>query len=456
MFKRVLIANRGEIALRVIRACEELGIQTVAVYSEADADSLHVRLADEAVCIGPAQSSESYLNIPRIISAAEITDSDAIHPGYGFLAESTEFAEICEASKLKFIGPTSAQIKKMGDKAFARASMAEAGLPVLPGSQGAVADVAEAESIADGIGYPVLIKAVGGGGGRGMRVVQGKDSFANSFLMCKAEAEAACGNPALYVEKAVERPRHVEVQILGDSHGNVVHLFERDCSLQRRHQKLVEESPSPIITPEMREAICGMAVQGARKIGYESSGTIEFLVDQQLNFYFIEMNTRIQVEHTVTEMVTRLDLVKEQIRIASGERLGFRQGDIHLLGHAIECRINAEDPEAGFRPCPGKITYVHLPGGPGIRVDTHVYQGYSIPPHYDSLIAKIIAHGRDRTEALQRMKRALRECIIEGVKTTIPFHQDLLSNEVVVNGKADTTFVERLNVKETPKQNGQR
>jgi acetyl-CoA carboxylase biotin carboxylase subunit len=451
MFKRVLIANRGEIALRVIRACQELGIETVAVYSEADADSLHVRLADESVCIGPPQSSESYLNIPRIISAAEITDSDAIHPGYGFLAESTEFAEICESSKLKFIGPTSAQIKKMGDKAYARTSMAEAGVPVLPGSRGAAASAAEAEAVADEIGYPVLIKAVGGGGGRGMRVVTSKESFANSFLMCKAEAEAAFGNPELYVEKCVERPRHVEIQILGDSHGNVVHLFERDCSLQRRHQKLVEESPSPIVTPELRKAMCEMAVRGAKKIGYESSGTIEFLVDQELNFYFMEMNTRIQVEHTVTEMVTRLDLVKEQIRIASGEKLGFRQEDIHLLGHALECRINAEDVEAGFRPCPGNITYVHLPGGPGIRVDTHVYQGYSIPPHYDSLIAKIIAHGRDRTEALQRMKRALRECIIEGVKTTIPFHQDLLSNEVVVGGKADTTFVERLNVKEGPK-----
>jgi acetyl-CoA carboxylase biotin carboxylase subunit len=435
MFKRVLIANRGEIALRIMRACQELGIQTVAVYSEADADSLHVRLADETVCIGPAQSSESYLNIPRIISAAEITDSDAIHPGYGFLAESAEFAEICEASKLKFIGPTSGQIRKMGDKALARSSMAAAGVPVLPGSSGAAAGLAEAEATADEIGYPVFIKAVGGGGGRGMRVVKNKESFANSFLMCKAEAEAAFGNPDLYVEKYVDRPRHVEIQLLGDSHGNVVHLFERDCSLQRRHQKLVEESPSPIVTPELRRAMCGMAVKGARKIDYESSGTIEFLVDQHLDFYFIEMNTRIQVEHTVTEMVTHLDLIKEQIRIASGERLGFSQEDVQLVGHALECRINAEDVEAGFRPCPGKITYVHFPGGPGIRVDTHVYQGYSISPHYDSLIAKIIAHGRDRTEALQRMKRALRECIIEGVKTTIPFYQELLSNEVVVNGK---------------------
>ncbi len=442
------MANRGEIALRIIRACQELGIETVAVYSEADGESLHVRLADEGVCIGPPQSSESYLNIPRIISAAEITDCEAIHPGYGFLAESAEFAEICEASNIKFIGPTSAQIRRMGDKALARTSMREAGVPILPGSEGAVASVREAEAVADGVGYPVLIKAVGGGGGRGMRIVRAKESFANSFLMCRAEAEAAFGNPALYVEKCVERPRHVEIQILGDSHGNVVHLFERDCSLQRRHQKLVEESPSPVVTPEIRKKMCDAAVKGARGIKYESSGTVEFLVDRDFNFYFIEMNTRIQVEHTVTEMVTRLDLVKEQIRIACGEKLGFEQGEIALNGHALECRINAEDSGAGFRPCPGKITYVHLPGGPGIRVDTHVYAGYSIPPHYDSLIAKIIAHGRDRPEALRRMSRALRECIIEGVKTTIPFHQSLLASDAVANGNVDTTLVERLSARE--------
>jgi acetyl-CoA carboxylase biotin carboxylase subunit len=448
MFKRVLVANRGEIALRIIRACQELGVETVAVYSEADTESLHVRLADEAVCIGPPQSSESYLNIPRIISAAEITDSEAIHPGYGFLAESAEFAEICEASNIKFIGPTSAQIRRMGDKALARISMREAGVPILPGSDGAAENLREGEAVADGIGFPVLIKAVGGGGGRGMRLVRDKQNFANNFLMCRAEAEAAFGNPALYIEKYVEKPRHIEIQILGDSQGNVVHLFERDCSLQRRHQKLVEESPSPIVTPELRKKIGQDAVRGAQKINYESSGTVEFLVDEQLNFYFIEMNTRIQVEHTVTEMVTRLDLVKEQIRIAAGDKLGFTQSEVALNGHAIECRINAEDADAGFRPCPGKITYVHLPGGPGIRVDTHVYAGYSIPANYDSLIAKIIAHGRDRAEALQRMNRALRECIIEGVKTTIPFYRTLLSHEVVVNGRADTTFVERFMARE--------
>jgi acetyl-CoA carboxylase biotin carboxylase subunit len=448
MFKRILIANRGEIAIRVIRACQELGIETVAVYSEADADSLHVRLADEAVCIGPPPSSESYLNIPRIISAAEITDAEAIHPGYGFLAENPEFAEICEASNIKFIGPTSVHIRKMGDKALARSSMLEAGVPVLPGSEGAVDSVRDAEKVAEDVGYPIMIKAVGGGGGRGMRIVRSKESFPNSFLMCRAEAEAAFGSPEVYIEKCLERPRHIEIQIIGDSKGNVVHLFERDCSIQRRHQKLIEESPSPAITPELRRRIGGAAVTGAKRIGYENAGTIEFLLDENASFYFIEMNTRVQVEHTVTEEVTGFDLVKEQITIAFSGKLSFTQDQVSINGHAIECRINAEDPEANFRPCPGKITYIHLPGGHGIRVDTHVYAGYTIPRHYDSLVAKIIAHGRDRSEAIERMKRALRECLIEGVKTTIPFYQRVLSHEIFVSGKVDTTLVENLAAKE--------
>ena len=363
MFKRVLIANRGEIAIRVMRACQELGIETVAVYSEADTDSLHVRLADEAVCIGPPPSSESYLNIPRIISAAEITDAEAIHPGYGFLAENPEFAEICEASNIKFIGPTSAHIRQMGDKALARTSMMEAGVPVLPGSEGVVDSVRDAEKVAENVGYPVMIKAVGGGGGRGMRIVRSKESFLNSFLMCRAEAEAAFGSPEVYIEKYIERPRHVEIQIMGDSKGNVVHLFERDCSIQRRHQKLIEESPSPAITPEQRRTIGAVAVMGAKKFGYENAGTVEFLLDENADFYFIEMNTRIQVEHTVTEEVTGFDLVKEQIVVACTGNLTFSQEDVSINGHAIECRVNAEDPEANFRPCPGKITYVHLPGG---------------------------------------------------------------------------------------------
>jgi acetyl-CoA carboxylase biotin carboxylase subunit len=448
MFKRILIANRGEIAIRVIRACQELGIETVAVYSEADTDSLHVRLADEAVCIGPPPSSESYLNIPRIISAAEITDAEAIHPGYGFLAENPEFAEICEASNIKFIGPTSVHIRKMGDKALARSSMMEAGVPVLPGSRGVVESVRDAEKVAEEVGYPVMIKAVGGGGGRGMRIVRSKENLPNSFLMCRAEAEAAFGSPEVYIEKYIERPRHVEIQVIGDSKGNVVHLFERDCSIQRRHQKLIEESPSPAITPELRGKIGGAAVTGARKIGYENAGTIEFLLDENASFYFIEMNTRIQVEHTVTEEITGFDLVKEQIIIASTGSLTFTQDEVSINGHAIECRINAEDPETNFRPCPGKITYVHLPGGHGIRVDTHVYAGYTIPSQYDSLIAKIVAHGRDRLEATQRMKRALRECLIEGVKTTIPLYQKVLSDEMFVSGKGDTTLIENLTARE--------
>ncbi len=444
MFKRILIANRGEIALRIIRACQELGIATVAVYSEADAESLHVRLADEAVRIGPPPASESYLNVPRLVSAAEITDSDAIHPGYGFLAESAEFAEICEASDIKFIGPTSENIRKMGDKALARTSMAEAGVPVLPGSEGAARSIEDAGRVAEKIGYPVLIKAVNGGGGKGMRIVETKENLSNNFLMCRAEAEAAFGSPEVYIEKLLLKPRHVEIQVVGDSKGNIVQLFERDCSVQRRHQKLIEESPSPAFTPELRRKIGEAAVEGAKKIRYQSAGTIEFLLDNELNFYFMEMNTRIQVEHTVTEEVTGFDLVKEQIVLASGGELSFAQADVSLNGHAIECRVNAEDPEKSFQPCPGTIDYVHLPGGPGIRVDTHVYAGYTIPPHYDSLIAKIVAHGRDRMEAVERMKRALRECLIEGVKTTIPFYQKALSHDDFISGNIDTTFAESL------------
>ncbi|KPJ61422.1 MAG: acetyl-CoA carboxylase biotin carboxylase subunit [Latescibacteria bacterium DG_63] len=451
MFKRILIANRGEIALRIIRACRELGIETVAVYSEADAASLHVRLADEAICIGPPQASESYLNIPRIVSAAEISDSEAIHPGYGFLAESAEFAEICEASDITFIGPTSENIRKMGDKALARARMAAAGVPILPGSKGAARSVEDAEGVAEKVGYPILIKAVNGGGGKGMRIVDSRENLSNSFLMCKAEAEAAFGSAAVYIEKYLQRPRHIEIQIVGDSQGNIVQLFERDCSVQRRHQKLIEEAPSPALTPELRRRIGEAAVEGAKKIDYESVGTIEFLLDSDLNFYFMEMNTRIQVEHTVTEEVTGFDLVKEQIVVASGGELSFAQKDVSISGHAIECRVNAEDPDSGFQPCPGTISYVHLPGGRGVRVDSHVYAGYSIPTYYDSLIAKIVVHGRDRSEAVERMKRALGECLIEGVKTTIPFYQKVLSHDDFVNGNVDTGFVDHFSVKDGAK-----
>jgi acetyl-CoA carboxylase biotin carboxylase subunit len=444
MFKRILIANRGEIALRILRACQELGIETVAVYSEADAESLHVRLADEAVCIGPPPALESYLNIPRIVSAAEITNSEAIHPGYGFLAESAEFAEICEASEIKFIGPTSENIRKMGDKALARRRMSEAGVPILPGSKGIVGGMREAESVAQTVGYPVLIKAVNGGGGKGMRIVNSGETLSKSFLMCRAEAEAAFGSPDVYIEKLLTGPRHVEIQIAADSQGNIVQLFERDCSIQRRHQKLIEESPSPALTPELRARMGEAAIKGARNIGYESVGTIEFLLDSALNFYFMEMNTRIQVEHTVTEEVTGFDLVKEQIVIAAGGELSFSQEDVSLNGHAIECRVNAEDPDANFQPSPGTINYVHLPGGHGVRVDTHVYAGYVIPTFYDSLIAKIIAHGRDRAEALARLKRALRECLIEGVRTTIPFYQRVLSHDDFVSGRFDTAFADKF------------
>jgi acetyl-CoA carboxylase biotin carboxylase subunit len=443
MFRKILIANRGEIALRVIRACRELGIRTVAVYSEADRDSLHVRFADEDVCIGPAPARESYLNIPRIIAAAEITGADAIHPGYGFLAENAEFAEICEHSRITFIGPSAEQIRVMGDKAVARRTMAEVGVPTVPGSAGAVADVEDAIRIAHEIGFPVLIKAAAGGGGKGMRVAPDEATFPKQFVAAQREAEAAFGDPSVYLEKFLSRPRHVEIQLLGDKHGRIVHLGERECSIQRRHQKLIEEAPSPVMTEELRARMGEAAVRGAEAIGYVSAGTIEFLLDEDGSFYFMEMNTRIQVEHPVTELVTGVDLVKEQIRIAAGERLSIPEGPVELRGHAIECRINAEDPSRGFAPSPGTITIFHPPGGPGVRVDTHAYAGYRVPQYYDSLIAKLLVHGNTRSEALARMRLALESFIIEGVHTTIPFLLELLDDPDFIAGNIDTKFLDR-------------
>jgi len=444
MFKKILIANRGEIALRIIRACKELGIKTVAVHSLADTDSLHVRFADESVCIGDKSSTESYLNITRLIAAAEITGVDAIHPGYGFLAENDHFAEICDSCKINFIGPKPEMIRKMGDKALAREIMREAGVPVIPGSKGVVKDSREAMKIAEEIGYPLMIKAKAGGGGRGMRVVKDKESLSDLFLAAQSEAQVAFGNSQLYIEKLVEHPRHVEIQVIGDSFGNVVHLGERDCSIQRRHQKLIEESPSPAVDQQLRERLGAAATRAARAVDYQSVGTVEFLLDPAGNFYFMEMNTRIQVEHPVTEMVTGIDLIKEQIMLAAGAKLNYTQEDIKLNGHAIECRINAEDPDNGFSPCPGTITSLNTPGGPGIRVDTHIYAGYQIPPYYDSMLAKLIAHGHDRHEAIVRINRALEEMVVEGVKTTIPFHQRVLANPSFIAGEYDTFFMESL------------
>jgi acetyl-CoA carboxylase biotin carboxylase subunit len=442
MFKKILIANRGEIALRVIRACRDLGIETVAVYSEADRESIHVRLADEAICIGPAPSRESYLNIPRIISAAEITAAEAIHPGYGFLSENPHFAEVVESCGLTFIGPTSEQIRRMGDKSMARQTMAAAGVPVVPGSAGPVKSVAEAEEAAKATGYPLIIKALAGGGGRGMRVVDSGAELRDRYATAQAEARSAFNNDDVYIERYLRRPRHVEIQVLGDRHGNVVHLFERDCSVQRRHQKLIEESPSPAVTPELRRRMGDAALTGSRAIRYVGAGTFEFLLDEDGSFYFMEMNTRLQVEHPVTEVVTGLDLVREQIRVAAGEPLGYGQDDIVLRGHAIECRVNAEDPNHDFRPSPGKIEYLHFPGGPGVRVDSHIYAGYRIPPHYDSLIAKVITWGDDRDEAIARMTRSLSETLIEGPATTIPFHLRVLADTEFRAGRFDTTFVQ--------------
>jgi acetyl-CoA carboxylase biotin carboxylase subunit len=441
MFKKVLIANRGEIALRVIRACRELGIETVAVFSEPDRESLHVRFADDDVCIGPAPSRDSYLRIPRLIAAAEITGADAIHPGYGFLAENAEFAETCAASNITFIGPTPQQIRVMGNKAAAREAMIKVGVPVVPGTPGPVDDSDAALEFAKGIGFPVIIKASAGGGGKGMRVARDADDFARSFQLARSEALSAFGNGDVYVEKYLERPRHIEFQILGDKHGNVIHLGERDCSVQRRHQKLIEEAPSPAVTPKLREAMGRDAVAGAKAIDYVGAGTIEMLLDTDGSYYFMEMNTRIQVEHPVTEMLTGVDLVKEQIRVAAGEKLSIKTVD--LRGHVIECRINAEDPSRNFQPSPGKITAFHPPGGNGVRLDSHVYAGYAVPPYYDSLLAKLIVQGRDRAEALQKMRVALECFVVEGVTTTIPFLARVMANERFMSGEVDTKFLER-------------
>jgi acetyl-CoA carboxylase biotin carboxylase subunit len=443
MVRKVLVANRGEIALRVIRACRELGLETVAVYSEADRESLHVRFADDDVCIGPPPGRASYLKIPALIAAAEITGADAIHPGYGFLAENAEFADTCRASNITFIGPTGEQIRQMGDKATARRLAAEAGVPTVPGSPGTIDDPDEALAFADTIGFPVIIKATAGGGGKGMRIAHDPEQFSQLFGLAQNEALAAFGNGAVYVEKYLEHPRHVEIQVFGDSLGRVVHLGERDCSVQRRHQKLIEESPSPALTPDLRRRMGNSAVALASRIAYEGAGTLEFLLDQDGSFYFMEMNTRIQVEHPVTEMVTSFDLVKEQIRVASGEPISYKGDGTRLRGHAIECRINAEDPYRGFQPSPGLITAYHPPGGPGVRVDTHVYAGYTVPPYYDSLLAKVIVHGNDRAEALARMGQALDSFILEGVTTTIPFLARVIRHPDFVAGDVDTRFLER-------------
>jgi acetyl-CoA carboxylase biotin carboxylase subunit len=442
VFNKILIANRGEIALRVIRACKELGVQTVAVYSEADRESLHVRFADDDVCIGPPPARESYLNIPRLIAAAEITGADAIHPGYGFLAENAEFAETCAASNIAFIGPTAEQIRVMGDKASARRAMTAVGVPIVPGSPGPVDDVDEALRFANDIGFPVIIKASAGGGGKGMRVAADPDDFARAFQLARSEALSAFGNGDVYVEKYLARPRHIEFQIMGDSHGNAIHLGERDCSVQRRHQKLIEEAPSPAMTPELRAAMGDAAVRGAKAINYIGAGTIEMLLNEDNSFYFMEMNTRIQVEHPVTEMLTGIDLVKEQIRVAAGEPLSIREMPI-LRGHVIECRVNAEDPARNFQPSPGRVEVFHPPGGPGVRLDTHVYTGYNVPPYYDSLLAKLICQGRDREEAVRRMQIALESFIVEGVTTTIPFLARVMHNADFQAGRVDTKFLER-------------
>ena len=446
MFKKVLIANRGEIALRVIRACREIGIKTVAVFSEADRYSLHVKFADEAVCIGPPASKESYLNIPRLMAAAEITNADAVHPGYGFLAENANFAEICASSGLTFIGPRPDAISAMGDKALAKETMRKANVPVVPGSDGVISDFNSAKKIAGDIGYPVIIKATAGGGGRGMRIVRVAGELENSFRTASHEAELAFGNSAVYIEHYVEEPRHVEIQVMGDSFGNVVHFGERDCSIQRRHQKLVEESPSPALTPEIREEMGAAAIKGAKSVNYLGAGTIEFLLDKDKKFYFMEMNTRIQVEHPVTEEAYGVDLVRMQIDVAAGEKIP--KGKAKPQWHVIECRINAEDPNHDFRPSPGKIHTFHFPGGFGVRVDTHAYDGYEIPPHYDSLVAKLIVKSRNRAEALEKMYHALDEFVVEGIKTTIPFHKKLMRNERFRDGHFDTKFLESFDFKD--------
>jgi acetyl-CoA carboxylase biotin carboxylase subunit len=443
MFKKILIANRGEIATRIIWACRELGIRTVAVYSEADRDSLHVRFADEAWCIGPPPPTKSYLNIPMVISAAEVANVDAIHPGYGFLAENAYFAEVCERCNIKFIGPSPECISLMGDKAKARSTMKFAGVPITPGFEGIIEDEKEAIRLADEIGYPVMIKAAAGGGGRGMRVVRDRNELLAALPAAQYEAQLAFNNSAVYIEKYIENARHIEIQVLGDQHGNVVHLGERECSIQRRHQKLIEESPSPALTPEIRRQMGEVAVRACREIGYVSAGTMEFLLDEEKNFYFMEMNTRIQVEHPVTEMVTNTDLVREQILIAAGERLEFDQEDIVFSGHSIECRINAENPRT-FAPSPGLITAMNIPGGPGVRIDTAAYPGWFVPPHYDSLIAKLIVHHRTRDMAIARMQRALEAMIVEGVDTTVSLQQQVLADPDFIAGNISTRFMERF------------
>lgn len=442
MFKKILIANRGEVALRIIRACRELGIRTVAVYSRADRDSLHVRYADEDICIGPEASSDSYLRIPSIISAAEITDADAIHPGYGFLSENAHFADVCQSCHIAFIGPSPRIIRLMGDKIKAKEIMKKAGVPVIPGSESPVKDKDEALAVAEKIGYPVIVKAAGGGGGRGMRIAHNPVRLINALMMAQTEAEASFGNPEVYIEKYIEQPRHVEFQILADRHREILQIGERDCTIQRRYQKLIEESPSPAVDERLRRKMGEAAIKGTRAVGYENAGTIEFLLDKENNFYFMEMNTRLQVEHPVTEMVAGIDIVKNQILIAAGEKIPFRQEDIKLKGWAIECRINAEDPDKDFMPSPGMITAFNVPGGPGVRVDTHVYHGFSISPYYDSMVAKLIVHAPTRKDAILRMQRSLDEFVIEGVKTTIPFHQKVFQSEDFIRGQLYTDFVE--------------
>jgi len=444
MFSKILIANRGEVALRIIRAAKELGVGTVAVYSQPDINSLHVKYADEAICIGSAASANSYLNIPSIISAAEITDVEAIHPGYGFLAEDAHFAEICESCKIKFIGPTPENMRRMGDKMAAKDSVKKAGVSTIPGSKTCVKTKEDAMKIAKDMKYPVIIKASAGGGGRGMRICHNDVRLISAFLTAQREAEAAFGNPDVYIEKFIERPRHIEIQILGDNYGHIIHLGERDCTIQRRHQKLIEESPSPSLSSKLRKRMGDAAVKCARSIGYVNAGTVEFLLDEDNSFYFMEMNTRIQVEHPITETVTGIDLVKEQLRIAAGEKLAYKQEDIKFDGHAIECRINAEDPDNDFMPSPGKIETFNLPGGRGVRIDTHAYQGYTISPYYDSMIGKLIVHGKNRQEAVNICRRALDEFTIEPIKTTIPFHKRVMNNPAFLKGKFSTDFVEKL------------
>ncbi len=442
MFNKVLIANRGEIALRVIRACKELGIGSVAVYSEADRDALHVRFADEAVCIGPASSAKSYLDYRRIIAAAEVSGADAIHPGYGFLAENAEFAEVCGENGIAFIGPSPDAINRMGDKSLAKKTMTAAGVPVTPGSDGPVETLEDARNVAAKVGYPVILKASAGGGGKGMRVAKDEDAIESSYELARAEAEAAFSNSELYLEKFLTNPRHIEVQLMADSFGNVIHLGERDCSIQRRHQKLVEESPSPVVSDSLRKKLGDAAVLGAKSVNYVGAGTMEFLLDDDGSFYFMEMNTRIQVEHTISEMVTGVDLLAEQIRVAAGEKLSFTQKEIVVSGHSIECRINAEDPDRNFMPAPGLLETFHIPGGFGVRVDSHAYQGYRIPPYYDSLLAKLIVHDSTREKAISRMLRALDEFIIEGIPTTIPLHKALMKADEFRAGDTSTNFLE--------------